>query len=292
MRATGRKPLLGSSAASPPVPEELKPLLPLSEAVTKSASAVAAATPPSLDADYTTLVDPATSSGAPAPSAPIRAARLSALLKALGSAEGAVRTGIAARQELVTALESLITEQRRVIERVKGEAAGLKRKRDEVEGKKREVEDEILRGLPAQDADDDAYEAELAVPSVGEPSAPQASNGVNSGGGVPGVAGTAPMNGTRDASASASVEPERPQVEALTPPPASPGANLPEPGTPIAFDVGMGAHGFDEDGEDGALFKRQRTDGGMHFGGFVDGDAMADLDADVSELLRTEGGSR
>ena len=293
--------------------------------MTKAAAAVAAANHAGLGNDYAALVDPGTTpEGQAPPSAPVRAARLSALLKALASAEGAVSAGIAARTELVGALEKLLATHRSTLEHDEKEVGELKVKRDAVEEKKREVEDEILRSLPTgkDEGDDEAFEPADVAPDPWQPggdspvdrtvtgSAGGLNGGTNGAGadvphrpqpqqdGLPGMgaAGAEPTNGQRG---SASVEPERPQIEALTPPAAEglTPARVMESPPPreqheSAFEMAAAGRAYPGDAEDGAPFKRRKVENGMEFGGFMDGDNMASLDADVTELLRSEGGAR
>ena len=314
-RSMGRKPLLGGSAHAngPSAPLELQPLIPLHAAASKAATALTAVNQTALTKDYTTLMDPSSSSE-PAPSPPVHAARLTALLKSLASAEGAASASVAARQDLLKALEGLVATQRSAVEADAKLAQQAQGRRAAAEGKRREVEDAIMRGLATEKTEDeDAFEPAEAMavdawpPGHGTP-ADRAAAGL----GANGVNGQ--VNGRRGASPSA--EPERPQVEALTPPPtgddgftpdeeaepmmagALPPAQEEESQEDSAFGMAMAqavaaGRGAPADGEDGVPFKRRRVDGGpVEFGGFVDGDTMASLDADVTELLRSEGGAR
>jgi regulator of Ty1 transposition protein 103 len=60
------------------------------------------------DAEYTKMTDP----DAPVPTAPVHAAKLSALMKTLASAQGAVEASIQARKELIVGLEKLLESNR------------------------------------------------------------------------------------------------------------------------------------------------------------------------------------
>ncbi|XXH00416.1 hypothetical protein Hte_006760 [Hypoxylon texense] len=115
-----------------------------------------------------------------APSAPVYAARLSGLLKSLAQAEGAVDQCVKARRELVAALQKALDTNRNALISEEDQLETFVRRRMEVEDKKTEVERAIMAGLPA---DDEPY-----IPSNGFNDQP-----------VP--------------------EPDRPEVEALTPPP-------------------------------------------------------------------------
>ena len=310
-RSSGRKPLLGGSAHAngPAAPLELQPLIPLHTAVSKAATSLAAVNQTALAKDYTTLLDPS-SSAEPAPSPPVHAARLSALLKSLAHAEGAASASVAARKDLLAALDGLMATQRTALAADEDAARQAQARRDAAEGKRREVEDAIMRGLATErpDDDDDAFEPTdaMAVDAWPPPH----------GRGAPAdrPASGAGVNGRRGGSPSA--EPERPQVEALTPPPtggdedglapleeaepmmagALPSTQEDESQEDSAFGVAMAqaaaaGRGPPVDPEDGGSpYKRRRVEGPGEYGGFVDGDTMASLDDDVSELLRTEGG--
>jgi len=197
------------------------------------------------------------------PSAPVYAARLSGLVKALATASGAVSDSIKARKDLVAELDKLVEKNRAALAEDEQRLSDIKTKSDVVESKKREVEDEILRGLPAD-----------------------ASNG---------TAGDGSNNQTDGASGDS---PGRPQMEELTPPPV-------ETFTPVgsprenAAPAGADGHGadkmtlpltrpFEGSPADDGVFKKRKMDDGS---GLIQGDAMADLDADVAELLRAEGGN-
>ncbi|KAI0377428.1 DUF618-domain-containing protein [Hypomontagnella monticulosa] len=121
-----------------------------------------------------------------APTAPVYAARLSGLLKTLAQAEGAVDQCVKARRELVTALQKVLDTNRNALISEEDQLETFVRRRMEVEDKKTEVERAIMAGLP----DDEPY---------------MSSNG--------------PID-------HPDPEPDRPEVEELTPPPMEPG--LPE----------------------------------------------------------------
>ena len=210
----------------------------------------------------------------PAPSAPVHAARLSALLKTLANAEGAVSESIKARRDLISGLEKLLETNRAVLTEDEVKQADYTQKKSVVETKKREVEDEILRKLPSES------------PHVG-----------NTDGTADGM-----TNGGHGA------EPERPEMEELTPPPIESftpiasgtpiAATTPVPSPPpagmensafSAFDVVSDMQGPDETAEQGASKKRKLH---QDFGTFGSGEgSMSTLDDDVNELLRSESGA-
>ncbi|PHH79753.1 hypothetical protein CDD80_3873 [Ophiocordyceps camponoti-rufipedis] len=113
------------------------------------------------------------------PSAPVYAARLNGLLKTLANAESAVAECVKAREGLVSGLEKMLELNRNALESDKSAAAELLKRKEEIEEKKQEVEMAIMRAL-----------------------------------------GPADGNGSPEEGASASPppEPDRPEMEALTPP--------------------------------------------------------------------------
>ncbi len=306
-RSSGKKPMLGgslfSSSSGQAAPAELKPLVPLqiavSKAVVTSSGAVSTA-----NLEYDKLTD--SSSAVPPP--PVHAARLSALLKALANAEGAVSESIKARSALIEGLEKLLETNRTALAGEELQQLEIVSRKTAIEAKKREVEDGIMRGLSADSS-----------PNV-------------HGNGSPGVG----VSGTSNAlvAANDSAEPDRPQVEELTPPPVESltpiSSLLPEsiptgstttitgadpeyeqqpvhddPARAVQPPLVPATAGFDllsslsmpharpQSGSpvNGVSAKRRRLDQGDEFAGFGSGDAMADLDDDVAELLRRESGS-
>ena len=294
-RSSGRKPLLGgslfSSSSGPSAPAELQPLVPLQIAVSKAIVTLEGSIP-AAKAEFDKLMDPATA----APTPPVHAARLSALLKSLANAEGAVSESIKARLELIGGLEKLLETNRAALSLEQAQHEELSSRRTVVEAKKRDVEDGIMRGLSA--------EASVAT--------------------IEGKAGSDTQgNGQHDTSA----EPERPQVEELTPPPIESLTPVGSPGPasntlPSGSDVvperqnqvdsssatqppqmlSTAQVGFDllsslavpparnymHSPTNG--FKKRKIE--PEFGDFMGGDAMEGLDEDVAELLRAESGGR
>jgi len=292
---------LFSSSSGSAAPAEIQPLVPLqisvSKAVISSNGAVSTA-----NVEYDKLTDP----NAAIPTPPVHAARLSALLKALANAEGAVSESIKARQALIEGLEKVLETNRTALASEQSQHFELVNRKTTMEAKKREVEDGIMRGLSADSSPN--------VHGNGSPNleAPESSR-------------TMPRETT-------SVEPERPYVEELTPPPVEsltpmgspPSEPLPAPTTTTGADI---VHAQQPDhtepppavqpplvpaaaGSDllsslsmpqtrpqsgspvnGASTKRRKLDQGDEFAAFGSGDAMADLDEDVAELLRRESGS-
>jgi len=122
----------------------------------------------------------------------VYAARLHGLLKSLATAEGAVQEGIKARTELIGALEKLLSANKASLEADSEQLKGLVSRRAIIDQRKRDVELAIMGDMNSGERD----------PSHG--------------------------NG----SMSPSVEPERPEVEALTPPSAHDEPDFPSNGEP------------------------------------------------------------
>ncbi|WPH03162.1 upf0400 protein [Acrodontium crateriforme] len=135
--------------------------------------------------EYSKITDP----DATLPTPPVYAARLSAVMKELATAQGAVEASIKARKELLTGLEALVESNRAKLAAEESTLSELSSRKEYIESKKREVEDGIMRGLSA-------------------PSTPGLSNNADLG----------QTNGDRNGRASID-EPERPEAEGFTPPP-------------------------------------------------------------------------
>lgn len=113
------------------------------------------------------------------PSAPVYAARLNGLLKTLANAESAVSECVKAREGLISGLEQMLNEHKSALKADMANMSQLSNRKDEIEQKKQQVELAIMRALgPAE-------------------------------GNAP------PANGEE---ANSHQEPDRPEMEALTPP--------------------------------------------------------------------------
>ncbi|KAI9815481.1 MAG: hypothetical protein M1827_002615 [Pycnora praestabilis] len=303
-RSSGKRSLGGSlfsSSAGPSVPPEIHPLISLQTSVSKTAgsSKIAIA---NANIEYDKLIDPANL----VPTPPVHAARLSALLKSLASAEGAVAESIKSRQALIEGLEKLLDINRTSLAMEESEKYEVTSRKTSIEAKKREVEDGIMRGLSA--------ESSPVTLGHGSPDVDLTSGGINA---------------SRD---SASVERERPDVEELTPPPVesltpmeSPfpdhlpvittttGADIiheqqpnhTEPAPAVPPPLVPAAAGSDllsslsmpfsrpQSGSptNGSGTKKRKIDEEEDFTGFAGGDAMDGLDDDVAEMLRKDSGS-
>ena len=228
----------------------------------------------------------------------MHAARLSSLLKVLASAENAVSESIKARRALLAGLDKLVKTNKTVLAEEEFKHAELTSRKSAIDAKKRDVEDSILKGL----------------------------NSAESSPVTPGIHSSDPRANGAARRESTSLDPERPDIEELTPPP-------PETLTPKEQPPAQG-EAEDEDYEPPIMTtdsfvqpppaplpansagsdllssltatplggylrspgvasvpkKRNLEDEECVCGG--GGEAMADLDEDVAELLRAESGGR
>lgn len=282
-RPTNKKQTLGGSffkdTSSGSTPSELQPLNPLQVAVNKAVinSNNSATTATS---EFDKLHDPKT----PKPTLPVHAARLSSLLKTLANAENSVSEVIKSRRALIDGLEKILQTNRAELSKEETLSNELSQKKASVDTEKREVEDAIMRGLPSEESSTNPGE----------------------------------HSGHDDVSA-------RPEVEALTPPPVEAitpvGSPQPEKqqlrrgpftedadddtsewnpmnipnmqesgnGTAVADQsttVSPNHHGNDfEIATDGHAKRRKISHGEEDYAAF----AAGDLDADVADLLATQG---
>ncbi|KAF4121794.1 hypothetical protein GMORB2_1633 [Geosmithia morbida] len=233
--------------SAPSIPSEFAPLVTAHQSVQKL-SIPLKATVSSADQEYEKQTDPSTL----APSAPVYAARLNGLLNTLAHAESAVADCVKAREGLVSGLEKLLESNRAALDKDREDAARFAARKQEIEEKKQRVEMAIMQALGSSDN--------------------------NNGGPAEGDSTSAAVN--PDAA-----EPDRPEMEALTPPsmngepvelPASndefqqPEAETEEPTYQTLTVTSNGSN------------KRRRVDGGDDFPD-LGGD---DLDADVDALIK------
>ena len=149
--SSGKKTLMGNSlfnsSSSTGIPKELETLAPLQIAVTKETIAAR----PSIDnaqTEYTKLNDPS----AVLPSPPVHAARLSSLIKSLAAAESSVSASIKARKSLISDLERILEINKSALAKDEEMYLQLESRKTATEAKKREVEDGIIRGLSSAEA--------------------------------------------------------------------------------------------------------------------------------------------
>jgi len=272
----------GSIFSSNPnaVPNELVPLVvpqqTLSKLVLSTKTSLNAATQ-----DYEKLTDPA----ATIPSAPVHAARLNGLLKTLANAEGAVAESIKARSLLIEGLEKILETNRDALKAEEKQLSELSSRKTEIDNKKKDVEDSIMRGFA----------------SNSNPSTP-----AGAGDGSP---------GQHHSPVTPAPEPDRPEVEALTPPgypqppvtesipdfdlsPAngkihsasyvqqSPVPRAPSAGSDLLSSLSTSYVRPPSSASAGSAKKRKLNDEFPDLGG----DAMDGLDADVAEMLRRDSG--
>ena len=222
------------------------------------------------------------------------AARLSALLKNLAGAESAVAESLKARRALVEGLEKMLETNKASIASEESHHATLTGRKNIIEAKKREVEDGIMRGLSAESSPINVQGSPVSDPR---------------------------MNGRASITPVTPGDPDRPDVEELTPPPESsrpPAATDPTNVTPangVQYDppqhrksetpapepvTVLAQAGADllsslnippvrqySGSPGGGTIKRRKLDDESAVFGSGE-DAMADLDEDVAELLRQE----
>lgn len=255
------------------MPNEFAPLIAsqqnLSKLVLSTKTSVNAA-----NQDYEKLTDPSSVSH----SAPVHAARLNGLLKTLANAEGAVAESIKARQLLIQGLEKILDTNRAFLATEQAQVAELSNRRVEIDNKKRDVEENIMRGF-----------------------------NTNSNPGSP-VGVTEGSPGTHHSPVTPAPEPDRPEVEALTPP-GYPIPPVTEPVPEFELNTSNGNHhpqyqpppsvpgsdllsslstGYGRS-PSGATIKKRKLNAGDDFPD-LGGDAMDGLDADVAEMLRRDSG--
>ncbi len=100
--------------------------------------------------EFAKMTDP----NATVPTPPVHAARLSALMRSLATAQGAVDASIKARTEVLKGLEKLVETHRSKLAEDQATATDLATRREGVEMKKKEVEDGIMRGLSTPSSPD------------------------------------------------------------------------------------------------------------------------------------------
>ncbi|KAF2485081.1 RNA polymerase II-binding domain-containing protein [Neohortaea acidophila] len=227
--------LFGGSGGS--VPSELEAAAKLHASLSKAEVNVK----PSVDTankEYAKMTDPDT----PVPTAPVHAARLSQLMKSLAAAQGAVEASVQARRALLAELDRLVESHKAKLAVDETTAADIVTRKDDIENKKKEVEDNIMRGLSTP---------------------------------------TSPTNPTTDpfdllranGSRSASKEIERPEAEGFTPPPPDVEAFTPPAleTDPEVTGAGDPAAGFDNNATDAELAEVESQERGHGRGDFWDG---------------------
>lgn len=314
-RPTGKKPLMGgslfgSSSGSGGLPKELESLGPLQLSLSK-ANLSTTSTVNTANVEYGKLNDPNTQLPAP----PLHAARLSALLKNLATAESSVAESVKARKALISELEKILQTNRTCLDKDEATLAELQSRKTATETKRRDVEDGIRRTANAEpdsmynngegsqsykglenDLDRPEYEALTPPPAAAE----EALTPTGSPGGMD-RHGEAPIE---PLSTDAEVD-RNPDVQSLLASMSSAGgANKPlaaRPSGHAAIDtgigmgtgteMGMGMNGFNGGGSGNVSKKRKVAHHSVGGGGgeLAHGfDVDVDLDEDVAEMIRQE----
>lgn len=283
---------------------EIQPLVPLQIAVSKALASANTASS-AADIEYDKLTDPSKT----IPTPPVHAARLSALLKSLANAEGAVSESIKARQALLGGLEKILETNRIAIAAEEAQHIEFTSRKAVIEAKKREVEDGIMRGLSAESSPivnhtpvfdtkismngkgthesyDSNTSAEPQPPNIEELTPPPIESLTPVG--SPPLPASADANLRHEQQQTHYADPAMPMQHQQPPPPAvniTAGADLLSslsmpPVRHYAGNLGVGG---------GGPYKKRKLE--PDFSDFGGGDdAMADLDEDVAELLRAESG--
>lgn len=167
-RPTGKKPLMGgslfgSSSGSGGLPKELESLAPLQITLSKANLSLTSITN-TANTEHDKLNDPNIQLPAP----PLHAARLSALLKSLAVAESSVAESVKARKALISELEKILESNRTCLETDETLLAQLQTRKSVTETKRREVEDNIRRTANAE-PDNTSYNNGERTGSFGAP---------------------------------------------------------------------------------------------------------------------------
>lgn len=283
----------------------MQPLVPLQISVTKAtASTNGAAT--TADIEYEKLTDP--NKTVPAP--PVHAARLSALLKSLATAEGAVSESIKARRALLVGLESILETNRSALAREEAQHVVFTSRKGAIEAKKRDVEDSIMQGIMAESSPTvshvtlnsdfglhngratpqphDSSSTDLGRSQVRELSPPTIESLTPVGSpraSTHGISSTDSSSTLIPSQQSNIVNSAHTTQSALLPTP-----NAAIPGSDLLSSLSMPpVRHYAGSSSGGNAFKKRKLE--PDYAGFGAGeDAMADLDDDVAELLRAESG--
>ncbi|KAJ5090218.1 hypothetical protein N7532_008902 [Penicillium argentinense] len=272
-RSTTKKQPLGGSFfkdhSTGSTPSELQPLVPLQVAVAKAAISSKTTTTTS-NTEYDKLQDP---KDQPAP--PVHAARLSSLLKTLANAETSVSEVIKSRQALIAGLEKLLETNRAELAKEESLAAQLADRKIQTEGKRREVEDAIVRGF--NDSSETLIGSGDGASDMPRPAVEALT--------PPPVEALTPVGSPKPEPAESShgpftEEPSQPIPESLVISQPDNGMSLPDSSS---FSPG-GENDFDF-GSNGAAKRRKVTHDEEDYAKF----AKEDLDADVAELIAQQG---
>lgn len=103
------------------------------------------------------------------PSAPVYAARLNGLLKTLANAEGAVEQCVKARRTLVGELQKILDNNKAALAADEEQLETFKKRKVEVDDKKRDVEFAIMQGLSGTNSPIPSRPNEQAAPELEQP---------------------------------------------------------------------------------------------------------------------------
>lgn len=285
----------GLFSKGPSIPTELAPLVAPQQNISKL-GLTTKTTLTAANTDYGKIADP---SGVP-PSAPVHAARLNGLLKTLANAEGAVAESIKARLQLIEGLGNFLESNRSALAREQEQLSELSSRRNEIDSKKHDVEDAIMKGFATtsnpttptaaaagQSQSPGTPEHEIDRPEVeeltpppfegaGEPPVPEPK---------PEAAQEIPLEET------ATNTQQRPEAADLAPVETATSAQsyAPPPmpvGSDLLASLSTGTT-YNGDAEDGGPYKKRKLSGGDDFPD-LGGDAMDGIDDEVAEMLRKD----
>ena len=207
----------------------------------------------------------------------MHAARLNGLLKTLATAEGAVAESIKARKLLIQGLEKFLDMNRESLAEEESQHTMIANRRVEIDAKKKDVEDSIMRGFS-----NPTTPVEMASPGLPIPQQSPATPGLDL---------------------------DRPEIEAITPPTYGAPVNMKEE-IPQGFDLNINGsdptgaqssvsgHELEQSGVPGLSMQNGANTGYGNSNGRpgsakkrkLDNDfpdlGGEDLDADVAEMLR------
>ena len=156
--SSGRKTLMGKSLYGSPsgggMPKELETLGPLQTAITK-ATIEARPLLDTAEREYEKNNDPDIA----LPTLPVHAANLTGLIKSLAAAESAVNATIKARQALIADLERIISKNKTSLDIEEESRTVVAKRKSAMEAKKRDVEDDINRVMASKEDSPEAPEA-------------------------------------------------------------------------------------------------------------------------------------
>jgi regulator of Ty1 transposition protein 103 len=244
---SSRKPALGGSLFSgSSVPPELTPVAPLATSLQKADIAAK----PALTAANQEY-DKLTNINNPIPTPPMHAAGLAALVKKLATAEGAVAESIKARQSLINGLEMLLETNKAKLSNEQAQLSDLATRKTAIENRKREVEQAILKGLSAAEANaissaplpvagrSTSDEAPLERPRVEELTPPPMESFTPTG--SPDLQANPNANAVSDIGDDIMPEPVAHPTEPIAVPPSNPNAPISAPVTAIANTPNQGS---------------------------------------------------